>query len=75
MVAGHFPTYKLLQHYGLDEYKGISATALRGDLKAFDRELDVNMDYFVSLGVFICLEKLRLMTLRNFVKRVAIAVD
>ena len=45
------------------------------DVIVFDRELDVNMDYFVSLGVFICLEKLRLMTLRNFVKRVAIAVD
>jgi hypothetical protein len=39
-----------------------------------EKVIEKNMDYFISLGVFITIEKLRLVTLRNFVKRVVSAV-
>lgn len=47
---------------------------MRGDLHELEVHIDKHMDYFISLGVFISIEKLRLIALRNFVRRVAAAV-
>jgi hypothetical protein len=47
---------------------------MKGNLKELEAAIDLHTDYFISLGVFVSIEKLRLVTLRNFVKRVANAV-
>ena len=43
-------------------------------MHALEVSIDKHMDYFISLGVFISVENLRLIALRNFVRRVAQAV-
>jgi myosin heavy subunit len=45
-----------------------------GDLGALETILSSKQDIFVRSGVLITMEKLRLVTLRNFVRRVAAAV-
>ena len=40
----------------------------------FENALERNMDYLIYSGVFTTVEHLRLVTLKNFVKRVAFAV-
>lgn len=74
MLRGNFPSPQLLQQYDLKEYNGISSACMKGNLKELEAAIDLHMDYFISLGVFISIEKLRLVTLRNFVKRVANAI-
>ena len=41
----------------------------------FEKTLDDNMDVFVYSGVFLAVEKLRLLTLRNLIKKVAMAQE
>ena len=74
MIIGNFPTQKLLEQYDLREYIDLSRAAIRGDLPELEKNIEKYMDYFVSLGVYISVEKLRLVTLRNFIKRVVAAV-
>jgi hypothetical protein len=74
MNSGNFPSPQLLEQYDLKEYMGLSQAAIKGDLCELEKNIEKHMDYFISLGVFISVEKLRLITLRNFVKRVVAAV-
>ena len=48
---------------------------LQGDLAAFEKALEKNEDSFIQSGVFITMERLRMVTLRNFIKRVAKSVE
>ena len=74
MIIGNFPSTKLLEQYDLREYVELTAAAIQGDLPELEKVIEKNMDYYISLGVYITVEKLRLITLRNFVKRIVSAV-
>lgn len=44
-------------------------------MSKFEKALDQHMDYFVYGGVYLILERLRQLTLRNLVKKVALVVQ
>ena len=44
-------------------------------MQKFEECLDLHMDYFVHGGVFMSVEKLRNLTFRNLVKKVALVVQ
>lgn len=46
-----------------------------GDIIAFEGEIQKNMDSLIYSAVFTTFENLRLVTLKNFVRRVAFAVE
>jgi hypothetical protein len=74
MNTGKFPSQRLLQMYDLNEYSAMVDACLNGDMPAFEAALEQNMDQLIYSGVFTTVEHLRLVTLKNFVKRVASAV-
>ena len=75
MNKGNYPTSDLLEKYNLlDEYGDVVQAVVAGDLGALEKILSSKQDIFVRSGVLITMEKLRLVTLRNFVRRIAAAV-
>lgn len=69
------PSVELLDIYGLkNEYGDIVKAVVLGDLGALEKALLERQDVFLRSGVFVLMERLRYVTLRNFVKRVANAV-
>lgn len=48
---------------------------LNGDMPVFEKALERNMDVLIQSGVFTTVEQIRLVTLRNFVRRIALAVQ
>lgn len=75
MIKGTYPTAALLEKYELkSEYGDIVQAVIGGDLGALEDALNKNQDIFVQSGVFITIERLRMVTLRNFVRRIANAV-
>lgn len=75
MNKGIYPTEELLTKFDLkSEYGDIVTACIRGDLGMLESALIKNQDSFIQSGVFITVERLRLVTLRNFVRRVATAV-
>jgi hypothetical protein len=69
-----FPTRALLEKYQLNEYMAISEACMEGDMVKFEQALQDNMDNFVYGGVFMIIERLRHLTLRNLVKKVSLVV-
>jgi len=75
MIKGTFPSEALLDKFKLKgEYSDIVQAVVAGDLAALEQAITKNMDCYVQSGVFITIEKLRMATLRNFVRRIANAV-
>lgn len=68
------PPRTALQKYHLWESYGPVLTALsRGDVASFDAELDRGAQRFARLGVYIALERCRLIAWRNLARRVSVA--
>ena len=70
-----FPTKALLQKYQLTEYIDLVEACQAGDMTKFEECLNKHMDYFIYGGVYLVVEKLRNLTLRNLIKKVALVVQ
>ncbi|TNV78464.1 hypothetical protein FGO68_gene14887 [Halteria grandinella] len=70
----NFPSEQLLTKYNLTEYLEISQACMKGDMVKFEQALSQNMDNFVFGGVYMIAERLRHLTLRNLIKKVALVV-
>lgn len=71
----NFPTKVLLSKYQLNEYQELMEACQIGDMVRFEQTLQVNMDHFVQGGVYMVVDRLRHLTLRNLVKKVALVVQ
>ncbi|KER33348.1 hypothetical protein T265_00835 [Opisthorchis viverrini] len=84
VIQGVFPYPSLLVKYNLNEFLGISDAAKydysissplsshcrAGNLQKMDMELNKYEEFFLSCGVYLILEKLKLITYRNLFKKV-----
>ena len=74
MAIGRCPTIKLIEQYQLVEYKELVGACLQGDMAALEESIERNMDIYIQSGVFTVLERIKMVTLRNFIKRIYTAV-
>jgi hypothetical protein len=70
MLLGKLPTELLLTKYNLDEYKSLAKAVREGNLKLFEEEVHRYQHLFVQRGVYLIVEKLKIITYRNFFKRI-----
>ena len=71
---GKFPKTKFLNENGLSEYNHIVQACQNGDIGSLEQAIEKNMEIFIQSGVYLAIEKLRHLTLRNLVKKIAIAI-
>ncbi|KAM7541182.1 hypothetical protein Aperf_G00000029784 [Anoplocephala perfoliata] len=71
MLLGILPKSGLLHKYDLTEFDGISAAVKCGNLQKLHEELEKNETFFISCGIYLILEKLKMITYRNLFKRIA----
>ena len=74
MLFGKFPKAALFDAYGLEEYKGVGEACKEGNLRLFSSEMKRYEQKFIASGVYLMMEKLRMVTLRNLFKRIHIAL-
>jgi len=70
MLLGQMPKESLLQKFDLIEFKGVMEAVKEGNLQHLNRELDRQEKTFISWGIFLILEKLKIITYRNLFKKV-----
>ena len=70
LLLGLQPTPALLEKYGLRELAVIALAVRRGDIRSFNTCMQENQLHFVHQGVYLVLEKLRMLVYRNLFKRV-----
>lgn len=72
MLAGRLPPEELLTKYNLVQYVNIVRAVRTGNLLLLNEMLEKHEAFFITYGVFLILEKLKLITYRNLFKKVYI---
>lgn len=73
MLLGQMPTEGLLRQYDLlQHFAPIVSAVKKGHLRDFDRALEQNSDFFWNYGIYLILEKLKIIAFRNVFKKVAL---
>lgn len=75
MLLGYKPKAGLLQKYELPEFVSIVEGVSSGNLLLFNKTLRKHEDFFIRCGVYLILEKLKIITYRNLFKKVHILLN
>ena len=70
LILGILPSKKLLETYGLNEFRDVVEAMRRGDARLLDSALDAGEAEFIRQGTYLILEKLRMSVYRTLFKRV-----
>ncbi|GAB9474609.1 Pci domain-containing protein 2 [Globisporangium polare] len=72
LLLGVMPSPQLIDAYALHEYTGLTDAIRCGNLRLFNEYLDKYQEQFIQQGVYLLIEKLRLVVMRNLIKKVYI---
>jgi len=75
MLLGSLPCERLLLKYRLTEFKGIVKAVRSGKMSDLNTELERHEAFFIKCGIYLLLEKLKVLTYRNLFKRVHSALE
>lgn len=70
MLLGHMPTLQLLRKYDLMQFSDVTKGVREGNLLLLNEALNKHETFFIRCGIFLILEKLKIITFRNLFKRV-----
>lgn len=71
MLLGHMPQTALLQKHDLMQFQEVTAAVKQGNLLRLNEALEANEKFFIKCGIYLILEKLKIITYRNLFKKVA----
>ena len=74
MHIGVMPSIQLLEEYDLMHFMKVSDAIKSGNLRKLDDALEGNSEFFWKYGIYLILEKLRIIAYRNVFKRVMLAL-
>ncbi|KAF5902619.1 PCI domain-containing protein 2, partial [Clarias magur] len=70
MLLGHMPTNQLLKKYDLMQFAEVTKAVSEGNLLMLNEALAKHETFFIRCGIFLILEKLKIITYRNLFKKV-----
>ncbi|NXD83720.1 PCID2 protein, partial [Halcyon senegalensis] len=70
MLLGHMPTIQLLKKYDLMQFAEVTKAVSEGNLLLLNEALTKHETFFIRCGIFLILEKLKIITYRNLFKKV-----
>ncbi|CAH1781380.1 unnamed protein product [Owenia fusiformis] len=70
MLLGHMPKQSLLQKYDLTQFSDVAQAVSSGNLLQLNSALQKNEAFFIKCGIYLILEKLKIITYRNLFKKV-----
>lgn len=85
MFLGHMPTQELLKKYELEQFSDVVSSVKWvdlhdtnyeikffrvGNLKKLDEALEEHRNFFIECGIYLMLEKLKIITYRTLFKKV-----
>ncbi|KAA0722689.1 PCI domain-containing protein 2 CSN12-like protein [Triplophysa tibetana] len=70
MLLGHMPSNQLLRKYDLMQFADVTKAVSEGNLLLLNEALVKHETFFIRCGIFLILEKLKIITYRNLFKKV-----
>ena len=74
MLLGQMPKQNLLEKYELTQFSGVMEAVKEGHLANLNSALEKHEKVFIRWGIFLILEKLKMITYRNLFKRVTLVL-
>lgn len=75
MLLGQMPKLSLLKKYDLVHFHGVMEAVKEGNVIALNKSLDDSEAVFIKWGIFLILEKLKILTYRNLFKKVTLLMN
>ncbi|XP_069104037.1 PCI domain-containing protein 2-like [Argopecten irradians] len=75
MLLGHMPKQSLLQKYDLMQFYDVAKAVSSGNLLLLNEALEKNEAFFIKCGIFLILEKLKIITYRNLFKKIYLLLN
>ncbi|OQR85578.1 hypothetical protein ACHHYP_11671 [Achlya hypogyna] len=75
LILGVMPSPQLIKDYELTEYEGIADAIRQGNVFQFNQSLERYQDKFIQQGVYLLMEKLKPIVMRNLFKKVYLLRD
>ncbi|XP_050343447.1 PCI domain-containing protein 2 [Nymphalis io] len=73
MLLGYMPTRGLLQKYDLLQFWDLTSVVKNGDLRGIDRIMEMHESFFIKAGIYLIVEKLKIIAYRNLFRKVFLA--
>lgn len=70
MLLGYMPTRRLLAKYDLLQFWDLTAVVKKGDLRGIDTIMEEHESFFISAGIYLIVEKLKIIAYRNLFRKV-----
>jgi len=75
MQLGRMPSKKLLVKYGLDQFIDVAKAVCVGNLLLLNQALEQHQTFFIRAGIYLILEKLKIITYRNLFKKTCLLLN
>ncbi|XP_076339115.1 PCI domain-containing protein 2 isoform X5 [Tachypleus tridentatus] len=72
MLLGHMPSMHLLEKYDLKQFSEVVKAVIEGNLLRLSAAMTANEAFFIKCGIYLILEKLKIITCRNLFKKVSL---
>ena len=72
MQRGKMPTLKLLKRYDLVPFVDVKEAVVSGNLLLLNEALEKHQTFFIKAGIYLILEKLKVITYRNLFKKTSL---
>eukprot|EP00116_Pleurobrachia_bachei_P005334 sb/3465596/ len=69
---GHMPSSGVLKKYNLCEFENVVTAVRNGNIKLLNETIEEHAAFFIRAGIYLILEKLKVITLRNLFKKIYI---
>nr|XP_021188148.2 PCI domain-containing protein 2 homolog [Helicoverpa armigera] len=73
MLLGFMPSIHLLQKYDLMQFWDLVSAVKNGDLRGIDQVMEEHESFFISAGIYLIVEKLKITAYRNLFRKVYVA--
>ncbi|XP_031568913.1 PCI domain-containing protein 2-like [Actinia tenebrosa] len=72
MLLGYMPTLAVLNKYKLPQFTDVVKAVKTGNLLLLNQTLEKQQAFFIQCGIYLILEKLKIITYRNLFKKVSL---
>ncbi|RZC42972.1 PCI domain containing protein [Asbolus verrucosus] len=75
MLLGYIPSKEVLQKYDIVQLWDLVQAVCQGNLKAFDEIMEKHETFFIKCGIYLIVDKLKIIAYRNLFKKVYLILN
>lgn len=70
MLLGYMPRKEVLQRYNVLQFHDLTVALKEGNVRRFDEVIQQHESFFINAGIYLIVEKLKILAYRNLFKKV-----